>query len=406
MDTPAMLETLRDPMGVPFYPVVFQALMVLTFALHILAVNLALGALGLSLYGRFQGGADWEKLSPGLAKSATAAVSAAILLGVAPLLFVQVIYDPFWYASNLLSAAWVVGFVFVMMAAYGALYVFALSEKKGPCATTHGLLALAGFVVAGVVMHALNLQMLAPDRWLSWYSRAGGVDSSGTLLHAFSLPRFLHFMVPSAAAGGVFLMLYAWYFGPRADYDRDFLGRVGRLGASLAFWATAVQAGVGFWWLLSLPAELGFAKSPLFLLAAALGVALLIGLGRLALAEPRPERLAPHAAGGLVLVVLAMSTAREALRASELARFGYAASGHRVHLDLGSTALFLATFVLGGSVAAWLLSVAFQSGRATGTWEAGPRMRAWGRVSVGILIGWVLVVAGLGVVVTLRNRGL
>ncbi|WP_228711069.1 hypothetical protein [Arcobacter cloacae] len=46
-----ILNLLQDPAGVPFYPVVFQALYVLTWALHALFVFLSLGSLGLSLYG-------------------------------------------------------------------------------------------------------------------------------------------------------------------------------------------------------------------------------------------------------------------------------------------------------------------------------------------------------------------
>ncbi|MDE2292749.1 MAG: hypothetical protein KGL53_11765, partial [Elusimicrobia bacterium] len=153
MTTAAMVQALTDPMGVPFYPRVFQALGVLTFSLHILFVNVAVGAAALAVYGRLWGGGPWRKLSAPLAKAATAAVSAAILLGVAPLLFIQVLYDPFWYASNSLSAAWVIGFVFVMMAGYGLLYVFV--EKGEGAGGWAGLASVLLFLTAGCIMHAL-----------------------------------------------------------------------------------------------------------------------------------------------------------------------------------------------------------------------------------------------------------
>jgi hypothetical protein len=73
----------------------------------------------------------------------------------------------------------------------------------------------------------------------------GGVDASGTSLHAFQLPRFLHFMVPSFAMAGLFLMLYAWYFKDRPDKDREHLARVAGTGARIAFLFTTLQVLVG-----------------------------------------------------------------------------------------------------------------------------------------------------------------
>ena len=104
--------------------------MVLTFALHILFINFTLGASFLAVYGHFKNGENWKRLSRATAKAANISISTAMLLGIAPLLFVQVIYDPFWYASNALSAAWVIAFILIMMAAYSSLYVFYLRREK------------------------------------------------------------------------------------------------------------------------------------------------------------------------------------------------------------------------------------------------------------------------------------
>ena len=64
----ATLNLLRDPAGVPFYPVVFQALYVLTFALHAAFVLLALGSMGLSLVGvgKQKRSENWKILTPHL----------------------------------------------------------------------------------------------------------------------------------------------------------------------------------------------------------------------------------------------------------------------------------------------------------------------------------------------------
>ncbi|TBR19619.1 hypothetical protein EPO15_14145 [bacterium] len=403
METAALIQTLSDPLGLPFYPQVFAALMVLTFALHIAFVNLAVGTTALALWGFVRGTPEWKTLAGASAKAATASVSGAIVLGVAPLLFVQTLYDPFWYASNLLSAAWVIGFVFVMMAAYGASYLFLGGGRAG---AAFGAAALLLYLGAGSLMHAFSMQALAPEKWLGWYAGAGTAATSGTALHAFEPLRFLHFLVPAGTAAGLYLLLRAWYLRARPDMDREALGRSAKLGAGLAFWATAAQALVGFAWLLTVPQALAFYAHPAFLAALAAGLALVAYLGKLALLDADPAGAAVPAAGGTLGVILAMAAAREALRGALLGRFGFSIAAHRVTVDWGSTALFLATFALGGSVLAWVLTLAFQAGRVEGRFTPGPRVAAWGRVSLGLLAGWLLVVAGYGLSVTLRARGL
>ena len=404
METSAMLQLLKDPMGVPFYPVVFQILMILTFALHILFVNLSLGTTCLAALGRLKGGERWGRLAGGMAQAATASVSGAILLGVAPLLFVQVIYDPFWYASSNLSAAWAIGFIFILMAGYGSLYL--ARDQKGDASSAFAAFAFTMFLLAGFIMHALGFQLLQPEKWLGWYTSHGAASTTGTVLHDFSLPRFFHFIIPAFAATGVFLMLYSWYFRVRADMDASYLDWTGRLGAKMAFHATTAEAVTGFLWLMVLPRDLRFHAHPLFILGVILGLALLGFLYFVQKQERDHHRFALAAAAGMIATVLEMAAAREALRVRYLARFNYAIGDHRLNLDWGSTALFFGTFVLCLIVLAYILAVAYQSGRVAGRWEAGPKMRAWGKASIGILVAWLAIVASLGLVITVRNHGL
>lgn len=122
--TPEMLYALRDQAGVPAHPLIFLVLGVLTFALHIVTVQVMLGASALTLRGAISTDASWRRLAAAMLTTAKIAVSVAIVLGVAPLLFVQVIYDPFWYTSNVLSAWWVIGFIGLLIVGYIAMYAF------------------------------------------------------------------------------------------------------------------------------------------------------------------------------------------------------------------------------------------------------------------------------------------
>jgi hypothetical protein len=402
MDVGTMLKTLQDPMGIPFYPVLFQILMVITFAVHIMFVNFTLGLSFFSAYGFVRDSGYWGGLSRSLAKATTPNASLAILFGIAPLLFVQVVYDPFWYASNVLSAAWALGFIAIMMLAYGLTYVFYLKGRPGRGAgfATIGALSFVLFLFAGAIMHVLGYQLLQPEKWFQWYVEGSGVDAAGTSLHSFQLPRFLHFMVPSFAMSGLFLMLYAWYFKDRTDKDSELLAWVAGTGAKMAFLFTALQALVGVWWLLSLPPEFRFFSDPFFLIAAGMGISLLLVLHR---AKRAPVRYAVRVGVWTFLTILSMSYAREALRTKYVGRFGYSIFDYKVNLDLGSTALFLCTFIVGLFIVSYQVYVAYASGRTAGQYTASPAVHKWGSAGLALLLLWIAVVVSLGIVISVKN---
>ncbi|MCX8117561.1 MAG: hypothetical protein N3G78_06510 [Desulfobacterota bacterium] len=402
MDTGTMLKALQDPMGIPFYPLVFQVLMVLTFALHILFVNFTLGTSFYAVYGHFKKDGYWKRLSRALARAVPANLSMAMLLGIAPLLFVQVIYDPFWYTSNTLSAVWVIAFVLILMVAYGFTYIFYLKREShgGRGYAFFGIVAVLLFFLAGAIMHGLGYQLLQPEKWFGWYIKGGRVDASGSSLHAFQLSRFIHFIVPSFALAGIFLMLYSWYFKERTDFEKSYLAWVGRLGAKTAFLFTALQAAVGFWWLLSLPQEFNFHTDPFFLIGAGLGLGLLFLLH---FAQNDPVKYALPSLLGAFLTLFGMSYARESLRMKYVGRFHYSIFDYKLNIDWGSTILFLGTFLMGLVVVAYLLSVAYHSGRQRGFYEATPSLHKLGKFGIALLVLWIVVVAGLGVFLSIKN---
>jgi len=326
------------------------------------------------------------------------------VVGVAPLLFVQVIYDPFWYSSNTVSAAWVIGFVFIMIASYSLAYLYYLRHRRGGSITVlWGGLALAGFLVAGFVIHALNYQALLPDQWLGWVSTEGGADTTGLSLHAFQGSRYLHVILASPAVTGLLLMVYAWYFRGRGDQDLAYLEWVGRLGANLAFWFSVVAVLTGLWWSAEIPRDLAFHRDPFYLGAVILALGL---LGYLWLARRAPLRHALPASVAGFIVVLAMAASRESLRAAYVGQYGYSIFDYPVNIDWGSTALFFGTFLWGFIAIGFLLTVAFQSGRAVGEVDlSGTGVGRFGTLAIGSLVAWIAVMVVLGVYVTIQNLG-
>ncbi|PLX41724.1 MAG: hypothetical protein C0608_05045 [Deltaproteobacteria bacterium] len=361
MEISAMLSQLRDPMGVPFFPVVFQVLMVLTFALHIFMVNIVVGGSFMAIWSRVKGGDYNLRLSKTLAKATTVNLSVAILLGIAPLLFVQVIYDPFWYSATLMSGWWSMLFLLIIMLGFLALYVFYLKGRNGTSGGgMFGWFTLGAVLFAGVIMHMLAMQSLHPEEWVKWYAPGGVMDTSGWAFNAFSIERFLHFIVPAFINTGIFMMLYAWYFKPRSDMDGAYLDWVAGVGAKMALYAFFVQIAIGFWFLLGLPAELNFIYNPWVWIAALLA---LVALGMVVKAQKDPIASAPILGLLSVVAVLGMSINREVLRMKYVGVYEYSIYDYPMSMDWGSTALFLATFVAGLVVIAYPIGIAFKAGR-------------------------------------------
>lgn len=361
METDIILQSMRDPLGVPFYPIVFQGLAVLTFALHIVFVNLVIGGALVAAWGHFSKDELWNRLSRTLAKATTISISAAIVLGVAPLLFVQVIYDPLWYTANLLSAWWTVVFLLALIIGALAMYAFYLRRRKDlQRAGSFGLIAVACFLVAAFIIHTISMEALFPGEWQSWFYSGTKMNTDGTGLYAFEFGRLMHFIVPALLNIGIFLMLYAWYFRPRPDIDNEDLSRIARLGLQLARFAVVLTALVGVWWLLIVPDSLGFLSNHGLLAGIVFSLGLMFLLFR---AGRNPAGYAPHAALLSVVTVVFMSLARESLRMGYLEPFAYSVYEYPMTIDWGSTALFLGTFVLGAIVVAYLLRLAFTTGR-------------------------------------------
>jgi hypothetical protein len=401
---PNMLYALRDPAGLPFYPVVFLLLGVLTFALHIFAVQVMLGASSLVITGAFRADPHWRRLASAMTDTAKIAVSVAIVIGVAPLLFVQVIYDPFWYTSSVLSAQWVIGFIVIMIVAYLSLYLYYfrnyhVDATRPPRTRWAMLVSLALFLVAGFLMHVFTSQMLHPDQWMQWYAPGGELDTSGSSVHAYNLWRFGFFILTAVPVIGAWLFGYARYLSGKAGADRDYLAFVNRLGTRLMLVGVPLVVLFGGLWMATIPKSAGaFATSAWVWMALAALVA-----GYIAAYLTRGDAVRGGYLPLLVMLVVGVvvAAAREALRYVILnGAHGYNFMDYPVNMDWYSTILFFGTFaVVGGSVLAYLLTVAWQAGRTEGVYTPGPAVQRMGKVSVALIALWIVQYFVIGFIV-------
>lgn len=403
-----MLLALRDPAGVPSHPLVFLLLGVLTFALHIAAVQVMLGAGTLVLSGAFRADARWRRLAAAMLATSKIAVSVAIVIGVAPLLFVQVVYDPFWYTSNVLSAWWVIGFIVILIAGYSAMYGFYwLNEdlRAGPARGGWLMVAsLALLLLVGWIMHVLSYQMLWPEQWREWYAPGGTVDASGRTLHAYSVARFAFFIALAAPVTGAWLVAVRRYLIGAQEADAGYLALLQRLSQQLLLGGGAVAVVAGAAWMATLPEKMAWflGSAPMVLAAAMLVLTVLLpsALGR------RLDRggwgYAVFGVGAVALIVVA--AAREWLRyVTLLGAHGYDAMTYRVNFDAYSTVTFFATFaIVGGVVLGWLLTVAWQAGQTRGTYTPSPAVARLGRWSVALIALWIVHYFAIGAWVMVR----
>lgn len=407
MDIGTVMNALRDPAGVPAHPAIFQTLMVLTWVAHIFFVHLTLGSAALALLGARSAHPHPRRLAQAMSQVAKVSVSLLIVLGVAPLLFTQVIYDPQWYTANVLSARWVIAFIATLILGYcgwfywyGRLHGHAEPSAAANWAWWAGAAALALLVLDGLIMHALAVQAIEPQRWMQWYAPGGVVDASGATLHLVRPARWLFIMGLSIPVTGAFLWAYADYLSPRSDASPEYLAHVRQIGRR---WAT------GGWLLcavLALLWQAELALSHTALLAQPLGWGLVVAsLALWAWSRRRPpEGRGARALGLSAAVLLLLALWRELIRMHALGILGYRALDYPVHPDWPSLLLFVSTLVgVGGLVGGYFLRLLYKAGQTVGVYQADRPTERLANASVGVLLLWIAVFFAYGIVIYLRN---
>lgn len=249
MPAEALLPAL-DPTPIPGPPWLFHALWLVTFAVHVVGVNVVLGS---SILGTIASLDPDRAFGRGVARFFaevnTWAISLTITFGIAPLLFVQVLHGRLFYSATVVVAPVWLGLLLFLLAAYYLTYAakYRLRAGKG-AAFPLALSALLFLAVAAVqvVVHLLSVQ---PGRW------EGVLAAPWTALADRSfLPRFLHFVLAGVTLGGVLLAWVAVRRVPSEDAKAAASARAS-FGLKIALLATVLQLVVGLWLTVSVPRE-------------------------------------------------------------------------------------------------------------------------------------------------------
>ena len=267
-----------DPMPLPAPVWLLRTLLRLTFFLHVIFMNCLFGGTTIALVCalRRKNSAFSERLAGDLGRLLPSIFAFTITLGVAPLLFLQVMYGQFLYTSSILiGVPWLAIIGLVILAYYG-VYFFSM---KGDQAATPLVLVLATLLLASIAFIYSNnfTLMLSPERWLELYhTRANGWNLNWS--EPSLLPRYLHFVFGAWAISGLGLAV----LGLRQKED-GYRGWLIEQGTFLFTGATLVNFGAGFWFLAKLqgPARLAFVGGN-GLGTALLGIGLLLPLAAVA----------------------------------------------------------------------------------------------------------------------------
>lgn len=326
----------------------FQFLLMLTFAIHLLLMNALLGSTGIALYAHLRGGEVHRRLAAELSKVLPLLVAFTVNFGVAPLLFVQVLYGHFFYASSILMAVFWLAVIPLLIVAYYAAYLYGFRFRGlgSAGAAIIGVALLLFLAIAFLYTNNMTL-MLDPRRWQAYFA-----NPRGTVLNLGDptlLPRYLHFVLGAAAIGGLFVAV----LGRVKERKDKAVGELAtRLGLRVFLAFTLAEVVVGFWFLASLPREvmlLFMGRSPVATALFAAGLLLTV----LLLLAGFKRRVLPAVVLTVVLVYL-MTFLRDFVRTGYLSPL-FSPAQLTVVPQYGPMVLFAVTLVAGLSALAWMI---------------------------------------------------
>lgn len=206
----------RDlPLPLPVPEWLLVVLLVIFFLIHILFVNLMVGGSLLVVIAEWLGlkNKRWDHLAHSIAQTITVNKSLAVVMGIGPLLCINLLYTIQWYSANSLTGhAWLL-IVPLVTVAFLLTYLhkytwdtWTTGRKKSLHLAIGALAALLFLAIPVIFLANVNL-MLFPSEW----EKVKGFFSS--LCIGNVLPRYLHFLCASTALTGLFLV--GW-FGRRS----------------------------------------------------------------------------------------------------------------------------------------------------------------------------------------------
>ena len=356
MIDPSMVPTIDpNPLPAPYW--LFKTLLLVTFLLHIIAMNFMLGGAFLAVVARFttKGKEFRNRIFLDLAKKVPIFLAATITIGIAPLLFVQAIYGQYFYTSTILIAwPWFLLLVLLVVAYYGFYYVAYNGKRRPGPAGIVLLISLALVLVIAFIQSTNVTLMQTPSRWAAKYF-ASPTGWSNNITDPTLIPRYLHFVTSAIAVGGILLVLLAY---ARWNKDRPYATYLFQYGGKAFMYATMAQFVIGSWFLFSIPRNfrmIFMGDNPLASALFVVGILATIAAVFLMSHAVRKQniRVAAYGVSGLLaLVMITMIGMRDILRDAYLEPY-FHPHQFAVKTQWAVLPVFLVLFIAG--VGLWIL---------------------------------------------------
>ncbi|MFC1887107.1 hypothetical protein ACFLZM_08665 [Thermodesulfobacteriota bacterium] len=349
---PSSLIPTPDP--IPVHWGWFQVFLLLTALVHFLIMNTMLGSGIIALISSVRGSRSDLKQAREISTKLPMAIAFTINLGVAPLLFIQVLYGHFFYTSSVLMAAYWISIIPILILAYYGAYIYDFKfDALGSLRIVFIAAVVLLFLFIGFLFSSNATLMLTPEKWGKYVS-----TGTGTALRLFEpslIFRYLHFVLASTAIGGLSLSLLSTTKYRKGDMDAE---QTILLGMKWFTHSTLTQIPIGVFFLISLPATIrslflggDFASTGLFAVGMA-GVILSLILGLRIKVWP--------CTASTLFTVFVMVIIRDLVRQAYLKPF-FTPSSLEVNPQYGPLILFLAASAAGVTAVGFMIRLMLQN---------------------------------------------
>ena len=223
---------------------------IVTLSLHLLAMNFLFGGIIIMVFGKVKD--KWNNpVVQKFIKLFPNAMAATVTLGVAPLLFVQLVYHKQIYSASIVSAWFWLMIVGVLIVSYYFLYATSFTKKTNGFQKIYLIIAMLGLTYVSYIYSSVFAMGEKPDLYAQLYAQ----NQSGFVINpdiGSYLFRWLHMLFGAVTVGGFFVGLIG------KDNEDAF-----RLGKNFYLWGMVASIATGLAYMLGLGDLLKpFMKSP------------------------------------------------------------------------------------------------------------------------------------------------
>jgi hypothetical protein len=350
-----LLLLIPSPDAIPVHWGWLNFFFILTFVLHLLFMNAMLGCGIIALVSSIRSRPQDLFIAKEISLKLPYTIAFAVNLGVAPFLFMQVLYGNFIYTSSVLMGWYWLSVIGIIIIAYYSAYLFDFKfDLLGPFRTISiSICVVLMLLVAFLFTNNMTL-MLTPEKWVQYFSNARGtiLNFSEPIL----IPRYLHFVCASIAVGGLFLAIIGKIkIKTNKDIENHVFEEMISSGMEWFSYATLLQIITGLWFAASLPRDI----LSLFLggstIATLLAIFSLIGAG-LAIFFGFKKQIW-LSTGSVVFTIVGMVLMRAMVRSAYLKPY-FVLSDLKIAPQYSPMVIFIVTFVSGVCLVGYMLKLA------------------------------------------------